>query len=160
MQKQELLRRQLQSNSKGTNWTREKISQLIELYRKHECLWNHWHESYKIREKRNRAIQEICTVLNCTKFEFGRKIHNLRNQFNTEMKKLEQRTEEAGVSLDEGTHSELSSKWIHFESLRFLRNIIEPRPGGYQSFLAPKVFIKCTKHLHSECIKFSIENFS
>ncbi|XP_013106915.2 uncharacterized protein LOC106086690 [Stomoxys calcitrans] len=118
----------------GAVWSREKINQLIELYKKNECLWNHWHESYKNKEKRNRAIKEICIALRITKFDFGKKIHNLRNQFNTEMKKWEQRMEEAGGVPDNvDGNTAIRCKWIHFESLMFLRNVIEPRPGGYQS---------------------------
>ncbi|KAM7343124.1 uncharacterized protein ACRADG_010266 [Cochliomyia hominivorax] len=122
---------------KSSVWSREKINQLIELYKKHECLWNHWHEAYKSKDKRNRAIEDICAKLQVPKFEFGKKIHNLRNQFNTEMKKLEQRIEEAGVSLDDANAMDLRCKWSHFESLMFLRHVIEPRPGGYQTAFQP-----------------------
>ncbi|KNC20919.1 hypothetical protein FF38_00330 [Lucilia cuprina] len=140
-QKQEpTQQQQLSQNRKSSVWTREKINQLIDLYKKHECLWNHWHESYKNKEKRNRAIEDICTTLSVPKFEFGKKIHNLRNQFNTEMKKLEQRIEEAGVSFDDAIAMDLRCKWSHFDSLMFLRHVIEPRPGGYQasSYQPPK----------------------
>lgn len=131
---------QEQQNRKQSVWTREKINQLVELYKKHECLWNHWHDSYKSKDKRNRAIGEICTTLRITKFDFGKKIHNLRNQFNTEMKKLEQRMEEAGGSIEDASATTLRCKWSHFESLMFLRRVIEPRPGGYQTtFQGPKV---------------------
>ncbi|XP_023303094.2 uncharacterized protein LOC111685087 [Lucilia cuprina] len=137
---QQQQQQQLSQNRKSSVWTREKINQLIDLYKKHECLWNHWHESYKNKEKRNRAIEDICTTLSVPKFEFGKKIHNLRNQFNTEMKKLEQRIEEAGVSFDDAIAMDLRCKWSHFESLMFLRHVIEPRPGGYQasSYQPPK----------------------
>lgn len=139
-QKQQVLQQQQLQKRKSSVWTREKINQLIELYKKHECLWNHWHESYKSKDKRNRAIEDICTILDVPKFEFGKKIHNLRNQFNMEMKKLEQRIKEAGVSIDDATAVEFRCKWSHFESLMFLRHVIEPRPGGYQStFQPPKV---------------------
>ncbi|XP_073845628.1 uncharacterized protein [Musca autumnalis] len=115
-------------------WSREKINELIELYKRNECLWNVWHSDYKSKEKRNRAIENICRTLNISKFDFGKKIHNLRNQFNTEMKKLEQRMEEAGE--DEGKPN-VHCKWSHFEPLMFLRNVIEPRPGTYQSGTYP-----------------------
>lgn len=135
---------------KNTVWTREKITQLIELYKKHDCLWNHWNDSYKNKEKRNRAIEEICSILSISKFDFGKKIHNLRNQFNSEMKKLEQRLEAGGgvgyvSEISSSSRSEngdtnsddnkpiLRCKWSHFESLMFLKDVIEPRPGGYQS---------------------------
>lgn len=134
---------------KTSVWTREKITQLIELYKEHNCLWNHWDESYKNKEKRNRAIEHICSILSISKFEFGKKIHNLRNQFNSEMKKLEQRLEaggaldchddmranglECGDSTIDDSKPVVRCKWGHFNSLMFLRDVIEPRPGGYQS---------------------------
>lgn len=134
------------TSRKSTVWTRDKITQLIELYKNHDCLWNHWNDSYKNKEKRSRAIEHICSILSISKFEFGKKIHNLRNQFNAEMKKLEQRMEAGGGTTD-GAESEAGDdtkplarcKWNHFESLMFLRDVIEPRPGGYQSTQASKV---------------------
>ncbi|XP_017463719.1 PREDICTED: uncharacterized protein LOC108357135 [Rhagoletis zephyria] len=118
------------SRRKSTVWTREKITQLIELYRQHDCLWNHYTEAYKNKEKRTKAIENICSTLRITKMDFGKKIHNLRNQFNSEMKKLERRVEETG---DDKESNAASCRWKHFQALRFLRDIIEPRPGGYQS---------------------------
>ncbi|XP_054738313.1 uncharacterized protein LOC129244613 [Anastrepha obliqua] len=115
---------------KSTVWTREKITQLIELYRQHDCLWNHYTEAYKNKEKRTKAIEDICSNLRITKMDFGKKIHNLRNQFNSEMKKLERRVEETGDDTESKTEG---CRWKHFQALKFLRDVIEPRPGGYQS---------------------------
>uniref|UniRef100_A0A1A9X4H8 MADF domain-containing protein n=1 Tax=Glossina brevipalpis TaxID=37001 RepID=A0A1A9X4H8_9MUSC len=125
---------------KSCTWTKEKIVQLIEMYKKRECLWNHNLESYKIKEVRNRAIEEICTKLRITKYDFGKKIHNLRNQFNSEMKKLGLRMEEAGSTNTDMNNPSMRCKWNHFESLMFLKDVIEPRPGGFQTtLLLPKV---------------------
>ncbi|XP_067633819.1 uncharacterized protein [Eurosta solidaginis] len=118
---------QIGSRRKSTVWTREKITQLIELYQQHECLWNHYAEDYKHKEKRKKAIDQICSSLLITKMEFGKKIHNLRNQFNSEMKKLERRIEDTGTEKESTIES---CRWKHFQSLKFLRDIIEPRPGG------------------------------
>ncbi|CAD6998629.1 uncharacterized protein LOC101453074 [Ceratitis capitata] len=115
---------------KSIVWTREKINQLIELYQQHECLWNPYTEAYKNKDKRTKAISNICTNLHITKMDFGKKIHNLRNQFNSEMKKLERRVEETGDDLESVRES---CRWKHFQALKFLQNVIEPRPGGYQS---------------------------
>ncbi|SPP73193.1 uncharacterized protein LOC117581921 isoform X1 [Drosophila guanche] len=104
-----------------TIWTREKISKLIQLYRKSDCLWNHYSELYKNKDCRSRTIEHICSSLGITKNEYGKKIHNLRNQFNSELKKLERRQEETGA--------DKTCRWEHFKSLMFLRPIIEPRPG-------------------------------
>ncbi|ALC42640.1 CG10904 [Drosophila busckii] len=114
---------------KSTMWTREKIFKLIELYRKSDCLWNHYSKLYKNKECRTKAIEHICSSLNITKNDYGKKVHNLRNQFNSELKKFERRLEESGGEKNVSTKS---CRWEHFETLMFLRPIIEPRPG-YQA---------------------------
>ena len=65
---------------KSTLWTRDKIASLIKMYRANECLWNPYHEHYKSAKKRNEAIHALCSCLDINKYEFGKKIHNLRNQ--------------------------------------------------------------------------------
>ncbi|XP_023171838.2 uncharacterized protein LOC111600108 [Drosophila hydei] len=111
---------------KPTIWTREKIYKLIELYRASDCLWNHYSELYKNKDCRNKAIDRICKTLEITKIDYGKKVHNLRNQFNSELKKYERRLEKMG---DKKTLSPKTCRWEHFETLMFLRPIIEPRPG-------------------------------
>ncbi|XP_068145347.1 uncharacterized protein [Drosophila tropicalis] len=110
---------------KPTIWTREKIYKLIELYRSSDCLWNHYSELYKNKDCRSRAIEHICRSLGITKLTYAKKVHNLRNQFNSELKKLERRLEESGS----GPTQEKTCRWEHFETLKFLRTVIEPRPG-------------------------------
>ncbi|XP_070069582.1 uncharacterized protein [Drosophila takahashii] len=111
---------------KQTIWTREKIAKLIELYRSSDCLWNHYSELYKNKDCRAKAIDSICSSLGITKNDYGKKVHNLRNQFNSELKKLERRLEESGGD------SEKTCRWEHFKTLMFLRSVIEPRPGYQQ----------------------------
>ncbi|XP_034104078.1 uncharacterized protein LOC117567908 [Drosophila albomicans] len=111
---------------KPTIWTREKIYKLIDLYRASDCLWNHYSELYKNKDSRTKAIDHICESLGITKYDYGKKVHNLRNQFNSELKKYERRIKNA-----EGIRaiSPKSCRWEHFEKLMFLRPIIERRPG-------------------------------
>ncbi|EDW71373.1 uncharacterized protein [Drosophila virilis] len=112
-----------------TIWTREKIYKLIELYRASECLWNHYSELYKNKSCRNKAINRICTALEISKIDYGKKVHNLRNQFNSELKKYEARLEKTG---GKKVVSPKTRRWEHFETLMFLRPFIEPRPGYHQ----------------------------
>lgn len=111
---------------KPTIWTREKIYKLIELYRASDCLWNHYSELYKNKDCRTKAIEHICASLGITKHDYGKKVHNLRNQFNSELKKYERRLKDT-----DGMRalSPKACRWEHFETLMFLRPIIEPRPG-------------------------------
>ncbi|EDV36275.1 uncharacterized protein Dana_GF12047, isoform A [Drosophila ananassae] len=115
---------------KPTIWTREKISKLIELYRESDCLWNHYSAKYKNKDCRAKAIEYICESLGITKIDYGKKVHNLRNQFNSELKKLERRLEESGSS---SPTVEKTCRWEHFNTLMFLRSVIEPRPGYQQT---------------------------
>ncbi|XP_055916065.1 uncharacterized protein LOC129948939 [Eupeodes corollae] len=117
---------------KNCEWTREKTATLISLYQSHECLWNNFIESYKNKDKRNKAIEEICDQLNLNKVDFGKKIHNLRNQFNAEMKKLEKR--------NESSTEVRRSRWEHYEALMFLKDVIAPRPGFSMAFKGPRKF--------------------
>ncbi|EDW01923.1 uncharacterized protein LOC6560039 [Drosophila grimshawi] len=111
---------------RGTIWTREKIYRLIELYRASDCLWNHYSELYKNKDCRNKAIDHICSTLGITKLDYGKKVHNLRNQFNSELKKYERRLAKTGENSDETVKA---CRWEHFDKLMFLQPIIEPRPG-------------------------------
>ncbi|EDW92442.1 uncharacterized protein LOC6531944 [Drosophila yakuba] len=131
----QLTRRQ---RRKQTIWTREKIAKLIELYRSSDCLWNHYSELYKNKDCRAKAIDSICASLGITKHDYGKKVHNLRNQFNAELKKLERRLEESGGDRD----SEKACRWEHFKTLMFLRSVIEPRPGYQQGLPGKKLVSK------------------
>ncbi|KAH8402266.1 hypothetical protein KR009_010885 [Drosophila setifemur] len=123
------MKRHGRQRRKPTIWTREKISKLIELYRSSDCLWNHYSELYKNKDCRSKAIDHICVSLGITKNDYGKKVHNLRNQFNSELKKLERRLEESGGS---SPSAEKTCRWEHFKTLMFLRSVIEPRPGYQQ----------------------------
>ncbi|KAH8413699.1 hypothetical protein KR222_004102 [Zaprionus bogoriensis] len=124
-----LSKRNGRQRRKPTIWTREKIYKLIQLYQASDCLWNHYSELYKNKDCRNKAIDQICTSLGISKDAYGKKVHNLRNQFNSELKKYERRLQETGGKTD---LTAKTCRWEHFETLMFLRPIIEPRPG-YQS---------------------------
>ncbi|XP_017070525.1 uncharacterized protein LOC108107490 [Drosophila eugracilis] len=121
---------------KQTIWSREKIAKLIELYRSSDCLWNHYSELYKNKDCRAKAIETICSSLGITKNDYGKKVHNLRNQFNSELKKLERRLEESGGD------PEKTCRWEHFKTLMFLRSVIEPRPGYQQGAQCKKLMTK------------------
>ncbi|XP_017045428.1 uncharacterized protein LOC108090983 [Drosophila ficusphila] len=129
-----LNKRQGRARRKQTIWTKEKIAKLIELYRSSDCLWNHYSELYKNKDCRAKAIESICADLGITKSEYGKKVHNLRNQFNSELKKLERRLEESG-----GSSAEKTCRWEHFKTLMFLRSVIEPRPGYQQGTQCKKL---------------------
>ncbi|XP_012543932.2 uncharacterized protein LOC101746935 isoform X2 [Bombyx mori] len=68
-----------------------KTLELIDLYRREECLWNSRLSVYRYKTKRNEAIERIVKELNVRKLEAHHvttKIKNLRNSYCAELKKM------------------------------------------------------------------------
>ncbi|XP_052751146.1 uncharacterized protein LOC113522199 [Galleria mellonella] len=69
----------------------EKTLELIDLYRKEQCLWNTSIQDYRNREKRAKAAARIAKKLNIENFEARHvmiKFKNLRNSYCQELKKI------------------------------------------------------------------------
>lgn len=99
------------------DWTKEKIGQLIDLYREHYVLWDHTCVQFKDRNAKNNAWVEISNEMGVSKFETQEKMKKLIGQFQRECKKLKS-----------GSGAEaVKSKWFAFDSLQFLRNKTAPR---------------------------------
>jgi len=96
-------------------WLKSEIDQLINMYHNKPELWDVKSKVYKDRMKKRDALDEIATTFETTVEEITRKIHNLRNQFNSEFKKTTKK--KSGQGLDEL----YTSKWPYFKSLLFLQ---------------------------------------
>lgn len=99
-----------------SEWTRSKTSELIELYRSREVLWNPKDPTYKDKNLKNYAWGEIAAQLQTDKFEVQNKVKNLITCFRREAKK-----EKSGAGASQ------SVKWWAFESLLFLKDKTTPR---------------------------------
>lgn len=98
------------------NWTSENTMKLIECMEK-ECkeLWDTKNPSYRDRLVRQRKLEFLGDTFGTTSEEISRKIHNLRSQFNNELRKIKRRQSSTGEGTALG-----GSGWEYFDALSFL----------------------------------------
>lgn len=76
-------------------WTREVLSEFIELYRERPCLWKIKDADYVNKNLKREAYENLITFLksknykNITIKDVKTKIQNIRNAFRRECKKIE-----------------------------------------------------------------------
>ncbi|XP_031327793.1 uncharacterized protein LOC116159041 isoform X2 [Photinus pyralis] len=100
-------------------WLKAEIEELIIMYQGKPVLWDVKSNIYKNRVKKQDAYQEMAEEFNTTVEEIQRKIHNLRNQFNSEFKKSKKK--QSG----QGTDELYVSKWPYYNLLLFLQGSSE-----------------------------------
>lgn len=95
-------------------WSDMETRKLIALYEENEILWNVTSKDYRNRVKKHEAIRAISNKLKVDTPEVQRKLHNLRSQYNSELKKL--RTKTSG----QGTDEVYVPNWPYFAALKFI----------------------------------------
>lgn len=90
-------------------WTREKVLQVIDLYRENVLLWNPQHSDYKDRTKRKDALKRISETLEIDQSDVDKKIKTLLSQYRREAKKVSSQNGDCGTS-----------KWFAYNSMTFL----------------------------------------
>lgn len=95
-------------------WNSENTMKLIEIFEK-DCkeLWDNKHPSNKDRAARQAKHEYLASIFGTTAEEISRKLHNLRTQFNNELRKIKRK--QAGSEGAQGT-----SGWEYFDALSFL----------------------------------------
>ncbi|CAL1678834.1 unnamed protein product [Lasius platythorax] len=73
------------------DWTKDKTKLLISLLEGLPHLWDVSQADYKNRSKRTASIEQLAQQFNTDSGEVGRKLHNLRTQFNNELRKTRKR---------------------------------------------------------------------
>lgn len=71
------------------DWTRSEITELINLYKQYDCLWNTSHEDYNNYDTKQNAWLEIANTCSKEVGDVKRKVKNLRSAYVSEKKKLE-----------------------------------------------------------------------
>ena len=110
------------------DWQDEEIHVLIELWAKHECLFNLRHPQNLNKNSRAKAIDKIKQGLKEKNFDeinakqAQEKLTKLRNYYGAERHK----EENSKVSGSE-TDSLYVSSWRFYESLHFLKDTLTPR---------------------------------
>ncbi|KAG7307143.1 hypothetical protein JYU34_007288 [Plutella xylostella] len=102
------------------NWDSESTFRLIEIM-KTECkeLWDVKHPLNKDRVSRTSKQEYLARTFETSCEEISRKIHNLRSQFNNELRKIKRRRVALGDGVEECGGGGGSS-WEYFEALSFL----------------------------------------
>lgn len=95
-------------------WSDLETKKLITLYEENELLWNVTLKDYRNRVKKHEAFRDISEKLKIDITEVQRKIHNLRSQYNSELKKIKKKT--SGQATDEV----YVSNWPYFAALKFI----------------------------------------
>ncbi|XP_018025076.1 uncharacterized protein LOC108680700 [Hyalella azteca] len=111
------------------DWNRDVTERLIELYRQAPCLWKVKSSVYKDRISRHQALEKISEQMKKSDASMNiekirKKIHTLRNQFRSEMKRKKD-TLKSGTGAEDSFTPRL---WC-FNILSFLTDGDEKRPS-------------------------------
>ncbi|XP_022168723.1 uncharacterized protein LOC111032630 [Myzus persicae] len=100
-------------------WDKQKTYKLIELLESSPELWNCTLKEYRDRQLKAKCMEKIAQKLEISSAEVGRKLHNLRCQMNSELRKI--KNKKSGAGADET----VKSSWEFFDSLKFMTGISE-----------------------------------
>lgn len=101
------------SKQKRVRFSPEKKIRMIQLYKKHPCLWDTKHMDYWNRIERSKAEKEIADLLKYPEALVNIKWQVLRNDFRMERNK---------VLKSHATANAYISKWPFYSYLEFLNN--------------------------------------
>ncbi|XP_042888465.1 uncharacterized protein LOC122263888 [Penaeus japonicus] len=110
------------SRSFAMDWSNEMTRKLIDEYEKQPSLWDVFCPEFKDREHKNNSWKVMAESAGVDVPEVQRKIHNLRNQWNAEHRKMMERKFSSG---SEGP----KSKWPYYDSLSFIKMSLEAKRG-------------------------------
>lgn len=101
------------SKQKRVRFSHDKKIRMIQLYKKHPCLWDTKHMDYWNRVERSKAEKEIADLLKYPEALVNIKWQVLRNEFRVERNK---------VLKSHGSADAYISKWPFYSHLQFLNN--------------------------------------
>ena len=109
-------------------WEKHEILRLIERYQQHEILWNSKIPQYKNRGLKQESLGNLAKEFDTPVSEIQRKVHNLRCQLNSEVKKLKRRKLEGA--------EDMKSSWEYFEPLLFILSVSSNEEDDIDSFVS------------------------
>lgn len=104
---------------RARKWTELEIDQLIDLLEEKDCLWDVNTKDYHVRNKREKALEEMRDILDIDMADIKAKITSLRAQLGREIGKT--KAKKSGQGLGEN----YKSSWIYFDRLQFLVPIMQ-----------------------------------
>lgn len=78
-------------------WNKQKTYPIIELLESNPALWNCTLKEYRDRQLKAKCMETIARKLEIGSAEVGRKLHNLRCQINSELRKIENKKSGSGA---------------------------------------------------------------
>ncbi|XP_068704330.1 uncharacterized protein [Montipora foliosa] len=106
-------------SGKSRRWCDAEVDRLIELLEERPCLWDVFCKEYHVREKRERAYEEIENELEIDLNDIKTKIVGLRSQLGRELSKTNNK--KSGQALNDN----YKSNWIYWDSLQFLVPVMQ-----------------------------------
>ena len=100
--------------SGNKSWTEDEVKDLISKWESYPELWDVKNKLYKNRITKQKALRHFATEFNTVESEVTRKLHNLRTQFNQELRKTLSKKSGAGAD------TTYESAWRNFAPLKFL----------------------------------------
>ncbi|XP_042209903.1 uncharacterized protein LOC121857781 [Homarus americanus] len=101
-------------------WSNEMTVKVIEEYERNPTLWDMSSPDHKDREKKSSAWKKLAECMGAEVSEVQRKIHNLRNQWTAEHRKLNAQRSDSGMAGPK-------TKWPYYDVLSFIRLSLEAR---------------------------------
>ncbi|XP_055311781.1 uncharacterized protein LOC129574199 [Sitodiplosis mosellana] len=101
-------------------WTLEETFDLLSFYRELRVLWDPSNRDYGLKSKRAEAISVLADKFDTTGSEINRKIHNLRCQFNGEIRNFNRRK-----VTTMGENNKCVSNWIFFDIMKEIMGFSE-----------------------------------
>ena len=135
-------------------WIREEIEQLITEYEARPLLWDVLSVDYRNRIKKAETWTSLAEKMGKEVAEVQRKMHNLRNQFNQELKK-KSREQKSGQGTDQTNSNTYTTKWPYFQALMFIKNgLLTRKSAGNLVSTTNFNYCKVTSRFHP--VKYSL----
>ena len=96
------------------SWTKSDVFLLISQWELYPELWNVKNKLYRNRIKKQNALKEIASNFNTTTNEVSRKLHNLRTQYHSEVRRI--KCKKSGNGAEENN----TSSWEFFSAMNFI----------------------------------------
>lgn len=120
------------------HWTSDETFLLIGFYRELKVLWDPNNPDYSSKLKRREAVSALAEKFCTTEIEINRKIHNLRCQFNGEVRKFHQKTDIHDVNVNQ----DCISTWEFFGVMKEMMQFPSDKRYRSHSKRVNNIFLK------------------
>lgn len=108
-------------------WTLSETFDLLSFYRELRVLWDPSNRDYGLKSKRAEAISVLADKFDTTGAEINRKIHNLRCQFNGEIRNFNRKNKNNITPMND--NNKCVSNWLFFDIMKEIMGFSEISAG-------------------------------